>query len=101
MKMCLGSRLHNNVSLNFVRFNRTMPNKEKHRCSLKAYFYYNLTLSNSSGINSAGGNIQVGAGTLKTTVGGTLDMTALYILTGTLGTITNNGTIKTVSMGIS
>src|SRR3989338_5397986 len=56
--------------------------------------YNNLTLSNTSGTNTAGGNLVVN-GTLDTAAGGTLDMTASYTLSGTLGTITNNGTIST------
>ncbi len=56
--------------------------------------YNNLTLSNSSDTNSAGGNLMVN-GTLTTTAGGTLDMGNTRILSGTLTTITNNGTIKT------
>ena len=45
-------------------------------------------------INTASGNLTVN-GTLTTTAGGTLDMTAAYTLGGTLATITNAGTIKT------
>ena len=56
--------------------------------------YNNLTLDNTSGTDTAGGNLVVN-GTLTTTAGGTLDMTAAYTLSGTLGTITNNGTIST------
>jgi len=56
--------------------------------------YNNLTLNNTSGTNTAGGNLTVN-GTLTTTSGGTLDMTASYTLGGTLNTINNNGTIQT------
>ncbi|MFH1208288.1 MAG: filamentous hemagglutinin N-terminal domain-containing protein, partial [Candidatus Omnitrophota bacterium] len=59
--------------------------------------YNNLMLDNTSGTNTAGGNLVVN-GTLTTTAGGTLDMTAAYTLTGTLATITNNGTIRTQSL---
>jgi fibronectin-binding autotransporter adhesin len=55
--------------------------------------YNNLTISNSSSINTAGGNLTVN-GTLITTSGGTLNL-GTNTLTGTLGTITNNGSIKT------
>ena len=55
--------------------------------------YNNLTLDNTSGSNTAGGNLTVN-GTLTTTAGGTLDMST-FTLTGTLATITNGGTIKT------
>src|SRR3989338_3847814 len=58
--------------------------------------YNNLTLSNTSGTNTAGGNLVVN-GTLDTAAGGTLDMTASYTLSGTLGTITNNGAISTTN----
>ncbi len=56
--------------------------------------YNNLTLGNTSGTNTAGGNLVVN-GTLTTTAGGTMDMTSAYTLAGTLATITNNGTIST------
>jgi hypothetical protein len=56
--------------------------------------YYNLTLSNTSGTNTASGNLVVN-GTLTTTSGGALDMTASYTIDGTLSTITNNGIIIT------
>ncbi|MCD6024373.1 MAG: transporter, partial [Fibrobacteria bacterium] len=58
--------------------------------------YNNLTLANTSGKQTAGGNLAVN-GTLTTTAGGTLDMTAAFTLGGTLATITNNGTIETAS----
>jgi len=56
--------------------------------------YNNLILGNTSGTQTAGGNLAVN-GTLATTAGGTLDMTAASVLSGTLSTITNNGTIST------
>ena len=61
---------------------------------INASSFNNLTLSNTSGSQTAGGNITVSA-TLTTTSGGTLDMGSAYILGGTLSTITNGGTIKT------
>jgi hypothetical protein len=56
--------------------------------------YGNLSLSNTSGPQTAGGNLTVN-GIFLTTVGGTLDMGTSAILSGTLSTITNGGTIKT------
>ncbi|OQA95593.1 MAG: Di-glucose binding within endoplasmic reticulum [Bacteroidetes bacterium ADurb.Bin217] len=61
--------------------------------SIRPISYYNLTLSNTSGTNTATGNISVN-GTLITTSGGTFAMST-YQLTGNLNTITNNGTIST------
>jgi hypothetical protein len=60
--------------------------------------YYNLQLDNTSGTNTAGGNLTVN-GTLTTTAGGTLSMGSFgsYKLLGTLSTINNNGTIVTYS----
>jgi hypothetical protein len=55
----------------------------------------NLTLNNTSSSYKAGAGLVVN-GTLSTTAGGTLDMQT-NTLTGTLGTITNNGTIRTTS----
>ena len=55
--------------------------------------YNNLTLSNTSGTNTAGGDLAVNA-TLTTTAGGILDI-GTNLLSGTLTTITNNGTIST------
>jgi hypothetical protein len=57
--------------------------------------YTNLTLLNGSGTLTATNSITVN-GTLITTSGGTLDMST-YQLLGTLGTITNGGTIKTAN----
>ena len=56
--------------------------------------YNNLTIGNTSAANTAGGNLTVN-GTLITTAGGTLDMTAAYVLGGSLATIINNGTLST------
>ena len=55
--------------------------------------YNNLTLSNSSGTQTAGGALTVN-GTLTTTAGGTLNM-ATHQLLGTLPTVANSGTIRT------
>ena len=55
--------------------------------------YNNLTLSNTSGTQSASGNLTVNA-TLITTSGGLLDMGTNQLL-GTLSTITNGGIIQT------
>lgn len=62
--------------------------------TIPAFTFNNLSLSNTSGTDTAGGNVVVN-GTLTTTASGTLDMTSAYTLSGTLGTITNNGTIST------
>ncbi|MBN3033691.1 MAG: G8 domain-containing protein [Candidatus Saganbacteria bacterium] len=56
--------------------------------------YGNLKLDNTSGTDTAGGNVTVN-GALITAAGGTFDLTSAYTLGGTLATITNNGTIKT------
>ncbi|MFA6980801.1 MAG: T9SS type A sorting domain-containing protein [Ignavibacteriaceae bacterium] len=53
--------------------------------------YNNLTLDNTSGINTAGGNLTVN-GTLTTTAGGVLNM-GTYLLSVT--DVSNGGTIKT------
>lgn len=52
-----------------------------------------LQLSNTSGTNTAAGNIVLNLG-LITTAGGTFDMST-FALSGTLTTITNDGTIRT------
>jgi hypothetical protein len=62
--------------------------------SINPVTYNNLKLDNTSGTNSAGGNLVINS-TLTTTAGGTLDMTTAYSLSGTLSTITNNGAIST------
>ncbi len=62
--------------------------------TITAFTYNNLTLSNTSGTNAAGGNLVVN-GTLTTAIGGTLNMGSANTLSGTLSTITNNGTITT------
>jgi hypothetical protein len=54
--------------------------------------YNNLTLSNTSGVQTAGGNVSV-AGALITTTGGTFNL-GTNTLGGTLA-VTNNGTIRT------
>src|ERR1035437_3699252 len=61
--------------------------------SVPAGTYFSLTFDNTSGTNTALGNLVVN-GTLTTTSGGTLDM-GTNTLTGTLSTVPNNGTIKT------
>lgn len=63
--------------------------------NVSAGTYNNLTMLNASGSPQATNNITVN-GTLTTTSGGTLDL-AGYTLGGTLGTITNNGTIKSTN----
>jgi hypothetical protein len=57
--------------------------------------YYSLTMGNTSGIQTANGNLVVN-GILTTTTGGSLAL-GTNTLTGTLATITNNGTIKTTN----
>lgn len=63
--------------------------------NVSAGTYNNLTMLNASGSPQATNNITVN-GTLTTTAGGTLDL-AGYQLGGTLGTITNNGIIKSTN----
>jgi hypothetical protein len=58
--------------------------------------YNNLTLSNTSGTDTAGGALTVN-GTITTTSGGILDMSA-YALGGILSGISNSGTIKTACL---
>ncbi|MCX6740513.1 MAG: peptidoglycan-binding protein [Candidatus Parcubacteria bacterium] len=60
---------------------------------VSATSYNNLTLGNTSGTSTTAANLVVN-GTLTTTAGGTLDLST-FTLGGILGTITNNGTIKT------
>jgi hypothetical protein len=55
--------------------------------------YNNLTLANTSGIQTAAGDLTVN-GTLLTTAGGTLNMVT-NVLGGTLTTITNGGILQT------
>lgn len=74
---------------NTVEYTRTSGGQ-----TISATTYNHLLLDNTSGTNTAGGNLVVN-GTLTTTAGGTLDMGSSAILSGTLSTITNNGTIKT------
>jgi hypothetical protein len=73
---------------NTVQYNATTGGQ-----TVKAGTYYNLTLSNTSGTETAGGNLTVN-NALTTTSGGTLNMGTNQLL-GTLSTITNNGTIQT------
>ncbi|MBP7496069.1 MAG: T9SS type A sorting domain-containing protein [Bacteroidales bacterium] len=56
-------------------------------------YYNNLKLLNTSGINIAGGDIDIN-NELITTLGGTIDMGSAYVLSGG-GTFNNNGIIKT------
>jgi hypothetical protein len=59
--------------------------------------YYNLSMSNTSGTNSAGGTITIN-NSLTTTSGGTFAMGIYQLLGNVLGiTVTNNGTITTTS----
>ena len=60
--------------------------------SISALTYAKLTLLNTSGTNTAMGNINVTTN-LTTTAGGTLDMST-YILDGGLPTVSNAGTIR-------
>ena len=55
--------------------------------------FNNLTLDNTSGTNTAHGNITV-SGNFNTTAGGTLDMTGSWVLNVSSATVNNNGTIK-------
>jgi hypothetical protein len=59
--------------------------------------YNNLTLSNTSGTQTAGGNLTVN-GTLATALGGVLNLKT-YQLLGTVLTISNLGTIQTQNTG--
>lgn len=58
--------------------------------------YTNLTLSNTSGVNTANGAISV-SGTLTTTAGGTLAMGTNVLTLSSGSTLTNNGTISTTA----
>ncbi|MBX2906592.1 MAG: Ig-like domain-containing protein [Taibaiella sp.] len=58
--------------------------------------YSSLLLSNTSGANTAGGNLVVSSGLELTNVGATMNMD-VFTLTGGLATITNNGTIQTAN----
>ena len=67
--------------------------------------YYNLTLSNSSGTNTANGLLVVGSasGTISTTAGGTLDMdvyTLDFTNISSNGTITSKASIPFIHSGI-
>ncbi|MFL5748860.1 MAG: beta strand repeat-containing protein, partial [Niastella sp.] len=59
--------------------------------------YNNLTTGNTSGVTTTEGSLVVN-GTLTTTAGGTLDL-ATNVLSGTLSTVANNGTISTANTG--
>jgi hypothetical protein len=67
--------------------------------TIAGYTFNNLTISGTGGI-SAAGNLTVN-GTLSVSSGSTLNLTSSYTLSGTLSTITNNGTIKTSYTGYS
>ncbi|TRX33532.1 T9SS sorting signal type C domain-containing protein [Flavobacterium sp. ZT3R18] len=62
--------------------------------TIKSNSYSNLTMSNSSGTQTAAGNLTVN-GILTTTAGGTLNMAANQLLVGPTAIITNTGTIRT------
>lgn len=66
--------------------------------TIAAGTYNNLTSSNSSNTNTAGGNLVVN-GTLSQSAG-ILNLSS-YTLSGTLSSITNNGTIRTFSTNAS
>ena len=64
--------------------------------TINSYTYYNLKNSNTSGTNTAVGNVTIASsGTLTTTAGGTLNMSTFAISFSGSNTITNNGTIQT------
>ena len=67
--------------------------------TIPALTFYNLTASGSGTTKTAGGSLAVN-GTLTSNANVVLDMST-YDLGGTLGTITNNGTIKTQSTSAS
>ncbi len=79
------------VTNNTINYNATTGGQNV----LNTFSYNNLTLSNTSGINTAIGNLVVN-GTLTTTLGGTLNLST-NTLTGTLSSIVNNGTISTTN----
>jgi hypothetical protein len=64
--------------------------------SIPAGTFNSLTLSNTSGTNTAGGNLTVNSTVTITNTGATLAMGS-YTLAGSLATITNNGTITTAN----
>jgi hypothetical protein len=74
-------------------------NKSTGGQSVRGMTYNNLTSSNTSGIQTASGAMTVN-GTLTTAAGGTLNL-ATNALSGTLGTITNNGTIRTQNTSVA
>jgi trimeric autotransporter adhesin len=57
-----------------------------------------LTLDNSSGTSTASGNLVVNSPLTVTNAGATLDMST-FAMSGTLTSITNNGTVKTSNTG--
>lgn len=65
--------------------------------SIAGFVYNNLTLSNTSGTNTASGDIIVD-GIFTQATGGTLNLGA-FTLTGFLSSVTNNGTIITTNIG--
>ena len=66
--------------------------------TINPYTYYNLTLSNSSGTNTAAGNITITtSGTLTTTSGGTLNMSTYALIFSGSNTILNNGIVSTLN----
>lgn len=75
---------------NFVEFTVTSGGQ-----TIPSNTYNNLKLDNTSNTNTAAGNLTVN-GTITIPSGGTLNMST-YQLLGTLGTISNSGTIKTAS----
>jgi hypothetical protein len=70
-------------------------NKSAGAQSINTYTFYNLTLGNTSGINTTAGNLTVN-GTLTTTAGGTLNMGTNTFTT--LNAVTNNGIITTQNL---
>ena len=66
--------------------------------TVNAYTYYSLKFDNTSGTNTASGNISM-TGTLTTAAGGKLDLST-YALSGAL-TVANSGTITTSNTSAS
>jgi fibronectin-binding autotransporter adhesin len=64
--------------------------------TVNAYTYYNLKFSNTSGTNTAAGNITLNSlGTLTTTAGGTFDLSSYTLSVGATFTSSGTGTLKT------
>jgi len=78
------------ASGNTVNYSVTTGNQ-----TIKGTTYHHLTLSNTSGTDTAGGALTVN-GTLTTTSGGTLAMST-YQLLGASMSVTNGGTITTLN----